>query len=108
MTIRDKIKERLNAAPASFYVKEWDENIYCVPLSCGEMSKLQSKHSKFLSNLTGEAMVDLIILKSLTKDGDKMFDLEDKPYLLRENMAVISSVSAQILGAQTSEDYEKN
>jgi uncharacterized protein (UPF0264 family) len=108
MTIRDKIKERLNAAPVSFYVKEWDENIYCTPLSCGEMSKIQSKHPNFLSNLTGEAMADLIILKSLNKDGEKMFDLEDKPYLLRENMALISSVSAQIIGAQISEDYEKN
>jgi len=108
MTIRDKIKERLNAAPASFYVKEWDESVYCTPLTCGETSKLQQKHPNFLSNFTGEAQVDLILLKSLTKDGEKMFDLEDKPYLLRENMAVISSVAAQLIGAQFSEDYEKN
>jgi hypothetical protein len=108
MTIRDKIKGRLSAAPASFYVEEWEEKIYCTPLSCGEMSKLQGKHQNFLTNLTGDAMVDLILLKALDKDGEKMFDLEDKPYLLRENMAVISSVSAQILGAQTTEDYEKN
>jgi len=108
MTIRDKIKERLNAAPVSFHVEEWDEVIYCTPLSCGEMSKIQSKHQNFLSNLTGDAMVDLILLKALDKDGEKLFGLEDKPYLLRENMAVISSVAANIIGAQISEDHEKN
>ena len=108
MTIRDKIKERLNAAPASFYVKEWDSTIYCTPLTCGETSKLQAKHPDFLTKFSGDAQVELIIMKSLDKNGEKIFDLEDKPYLLRENMTVISTVSSQIVGAQISEDYEKN
>lgn len=108
MTIRDKIKERLNNAPTSFYVKEWDEKVYCTPLTCGELNKLQSKHPNFLSNVSGDAQVDLILMKAMTAEGEKMFDLEDKPILLRESMTVISSVAFGILGSQTSEDYEKN
>ena len=108
MSIRDKIKERLNVAPNSFYVEEWDEKVFATPLSCGDMSKLQSKHPNFLGNMSGEAMVDLILLKALNSEGEKMFDLEDKPILLRESMSVISSVVAGILGSQTTEDYEKN
>ena len=108
MTIRDKIKERLNAAPTSFYVEEWDEKIFATPLSCGELSKLQVKHQDFFSNMTAEAMVDLLILKALNADGEKLFDLEDKPYLLRESMTVISGVVAGVLGSKQAEDYEKN
>lgn len=108
MSIRDKIKERLSVSPVSFFVEEWDETIYVLPLSCGEMSKLQNKHSNFINNLTGDAMVDLILMKAMNKDGEKLFGLEDKPYLLRESMTVISSVAVKILGAQVSEDYEKN
>jgi hypothetical protein len=108
MSIRDKIKERLSSAPKAVYIEEWDETIYVKPLNCGEMSKLQNRHKDFLSNMTGEAMVDLILMKALDKDGEKAFDLEDKPYLLKESMSVIGSVAAGILGSQTSEDYEKN
>lgn len=108
MTIREKIKDRLKSEPKSLYVEAWDETIYVTPISCGEMSKLQKRHPDFLTNLHGEAMVDLIITKALTKDGEKAFDLEDKPYLLREQMSVISTVAAGILGSQIDEDYEKN
>ena len=108
MSIRDKIKARLNSEPAGIFIDEWDETVYVTPITCGEMSKLQSRHENFLSNLTGEAMVDLIITKALTSDGEKMFTIEDKPILLRETMTVISSLAAGILGAQVSEDHEKN
>jgi hypothetical protein len=108
MNIRDKLKERLNVSPISFYVKEWDETVYCTPLSCGDMTQIQKRHPDFLSNLTGEAMVDLIIRKLTNADGEKLFDVADKGYLLGESMVVISSVAANIIGAQASEDYEKN
>jgi hypothetical protein len=108
MSIRDKIKERLSVAPASFYVDEWDETIYCYPLSCKEMGELQSKHKSFLMDMSPEAMVDLIQKKALDKDGEKLFGIEDKTYLMREQMALISSVVARILGSQIDEDYEKN
>ena len=74
MTIREKIKDRLKSEPKSLYVEAWDETIYVTPISCGEMSKLQKRHPDFLTNLHGEAMVDLIITKALTKDGEKAFD----------------------------------
>lgn len=108
MAIRDKIKERLSVSAKSFHIDEWDEDIYCTPISCGEMSKLQKRHPSFLTNMDGEAMVDLILSKALDSNGDKLFTLEDKPYLLREEMTVISSVAVGILGSQTSEDHEKN
>ena len=108
MSFNDKLRERVSKQAKSFYVEAWDETFYATPLSCGEMSKLQKRHPNFLQSMDGEAMVDLLILKCLTKDGEKAMDLADKPLLLKESMSVISSVAAAILGSQLEEDAAKN
>lgn len=108
MSIHDKIKERISQEPKSFYVEEWDETIFATPLTCGEMSKLQKRHPNFLTAMEGESMVDLIIMKCLDKEGEKLFTLEHKPHLLRETLSVISAVAGKILNSQLEVDYEKN
>jgi len=109
MSVIDKIKSRISSQPASFYVDEWETTIYCRPLTCGEMSDLQRKHPKFPSEMTGDAMVDLLIRKARDKDDNKMFTLEDKPILLRESTTTVSSIVSRILSAQISvEEAEKN
>ena len=70
---------------------------------------LQRKHKDFLSNMTITGMVDLIINKAEDADGKRLFTLEDKMYLMKESVALISDVAAQMFGdIQTVEDAEKN
>ena len=109
MGLRDKLRERLSNNTQSFYVEEWDETIYATPLSCGDTAKMQGKHPEFPFKLTSDAMVDLLLLKCLDAQGDKVFTLEDKPILLRQDMGSISTVVGMILGVTyTVEDAEKN
>ena len=55
------------------------------------------------------AMVDLIILKAEDKEGEKLFTLEDKPFLMREQILIVSTVAAQMFAGITSvEEQEKN
>jgi hypothetical protein len=108
MSINEKLKDRIKQEPKAFYVEEWDETIYCTPISCGEMGKLQKRHPDFISNMTGEAMVDLLMAKCLNDQGEKLFTLDEKPLLLRESMAVISTVVGAVLGSQIDGGVEKN
>jgi len=83
--------------------------LYAGELLCGEFNKLQRKHPDFLNNQTIEALVDLIIMKAETDQGDKAFDLDDKPILMRQPLTTVSNVAAQLMGSlDTIEDAEKN
>jgi hypothetical protein len=108
MDLLDKLKERTSHDLTKIYIEDWDETIYVKPLTCGEMTKLQKKHGDFLANPTGEAMADLIILKALDADGNRMMTAEHKPFLMRERMNVVSAVAGEIVGAQTEEVDPKN
>lgn len=95
-------------------VAEWGEDgkaleIFASTLTCHDVDRLQRKHKDFLNNMTIEAMVDLIILKAETADGEKMFTLEDKPHLMREPILLVSRVAGEVFGSVLSvEDQEKN
>ena len=109
MGLRDKLKQRLGNSTQSFYVEEWDETIFASPLSCGDTTKMQGKHPEFPFKLSSDAMVDLLLLKCLDANGGKVFTLEDKPILLRQDLGSISTVVGQIMGVTyTIEDAEKN
>jgi hypothetical protein len=59
--------------------------------------------------MTVDGMVDLIIMKAETKDGNKAFTLEDKPFLMREEVNIIATLSAKMFGDVVSvEEQEKN
>lgn len=84
-------------------VLEWgDENepmvLFATPLNAGEFSRLQKKHPNFLTNMTIEGLVDLIIMKALDEDGEKAFDVGDKPILMRQPVNVVSEVAGQLMG----------
>jgi uncharacterized protein YheU (UPF0270 family) len=67
------------------------------------------KASRLLNNQTIEALVDLIIMKAETDQGDKAFDLDDKPILMRQPLTTVTNVAAQLMGSlDTIEDAEKN
>ena len=113
MSIAKRIAER-TSVKQHIEVAEWGEDgkpeiVYFGPLLAGELNRIQRKHPNFLQSASFEAMVDLIILKAENGQGEKLFTLEDKPILMREEVAVISSVAAALMGGATSpEDHEKN
>jgi len=84
------------------------EKVYFGPLLAGELNRIQRKHPTFLQSASFEAMVDLIILKAENGQGEKLFTLEDKPVLMREEVSVISSVAAEMMGGTSVEEHEKN
>jgi hypothetical protein len=53
-------------------------------------------------------MVDLIVLKAENGQGEKLFTLEDKAVLMREEVAVISTVAAALMSGTSAEEAEKN
>jgi hypothetical protein len=84
------------------------EKVYFGPLLAGELNRIQRKHPTFLQSASFEAMVDLIILKAENGQGEKLFTLEDKPVLMREEVSVISSVAAELMSGTNVEEHEKN
>ena len=81
-------------------VQEWGEDeplvIYSGSLTCSDVDRLQRKHKDFMSNPSVAAMVDLLIMKAENKNGDKLFNLEDKPFLMREPVVLISTIAGQM------------
>ena len=110
----EQIRAKTSSQRARIEVSEWGDDeapmvLYVAPLLCGEFNRLQKKHPDFLNNQTIEALVDLIIMKAQDAEGEKVFDLEDKPILMRQPVTVVSNVAAGLMGdMQTVEDAEKN
>ena len=114
MSLAQAIADSKNTNRRSIEVSDWQIGgasvvLYCGAITAGDIDKLQRKHKDFLNNMTMAGMVDLIILKAETKDGEKAFTLEDKPILMRESVSVIADLAGQMFSDVTSvEDYEKN
>ena len=108
MSLHEKLKELVNKETKSFYCEELDMTFWSSQISTSEMIKLQEKHGNFYDTMSLNAFIDLIMIKALDKDGNKAFTLEDKPLLLRVSPNVIYSIGGGILGAQLTEDQEKN
>lgn len=110
----EQIRAKTSSQRSRIEVPEWGDDdapmvLFSGPLLCGEFNRLQKKHPDFLSNQTIEALVDLILMKAQDQDGEKMFDLEDKPILMRQPVSVVSTVAAGLMGDMSSvEDAEKN
>jgi hypothetical protein len=112
MSIAERIKAR-TSVKRHIDVAEWGEEgkperVHFGPLLAGELNRIQRKHPTFLQSASFEAMVDLIVLKAENGQGEKLFTLEDKPVLMREEVSVISTVAAEMMSAPSVEDHEKN
>jgi hypothetical protein len=112
MSIAKRIAER-TSNKRHIDVAEWGddgkpEKVYYGPLLAGELNRIQRKHPNFLSSTSFDAMVDLIILKAENGQGEKLFTLEDKPILMREEVSVISMVAAAFMSGESVEEQEKN
>ena len=85
-------------------VPEWgligDKSIYSKPFNMSEKSKL----FKGANDSDLNVLIDVIITKSLTKDGDKMFTLEHKmPFKLKADTDVIAKVANAIMLSDSSD-----
>lgn len=112
MSIAKRIAER-TSSKKHIEVAEWGEpgkpeKVYYGPLLAGELNRIQRKHPTFLSSAGLEAQVDLIILKAENGQGEKLFTLEDKAVLMREEVGVISTVAAAFMSGTSVEESEKN
>jgi hypothetical protein len=95
----DKLETRL------IEVEEWDTVIYCTPFTMAEKKSLW----KFAKGDDFEFMVRTLILKSLDKDGNKMFDISDKIKLMSNvSPDVITRVVGEISASQSIEEQEGN
>ena len=84
-------------------VEEWgltgDKAIYSKPFNMLEKAKLFKGANESDLNV----LIDVIIAKSLTKDGEKMFDLEHKmKFKIKADTDVIAKVATAIMS--TSDD----
>ena len=114
MSIAEKIAaKRAEKELGSFEVEEWGDDgkpltLFLTDVAARDMSKIQKKHKDFINNPTMDAMVDMIILKAMTKEGEKAFDVGDKFILMGEPLNVIAKVFGAIFETVSVEEQEKN
>ena len=108
MSLLDKLKEAIEFDNIEIEVPAWEETFYVSPLSVQELSKLQKRFPDFLINTSIEAAVELIMMKAMTKDGEKAFTLEHKPFLLKQRATIIMQFYGALVGTAIQEDHEKN
>ena len=92
-------------------VPEWglvgDKAIYCKPFNMLEKQKI----FKGASGTDLIVLIDVIIEKALTKDGDKMFNASHVlSFKTKADTNVIADVATKIMGTgnENIEDYKKN
>jgi len=115
MGFAKELRERRNVEAREVVVPEWgddsgDFKLYCKPITCADLNILQKKYPDFLENTTVEAMVDLILIKALDKDGKKIFaPLQDRKDLMEEETAIISDIANQMFSEiETQDELAKN
>ena len=93
-------------------VPEWKDEagnpsiIYWNPINLSEKNKLFRK-SDNLNDVS--ILADILIMKSLDKDGNKLFTLEDKIALMHKvDSDVLSRVATEMVKAITPEEVNKN
>jgi len=89
-------------------VPEWglegERAIYVRPFTMNEKAKIFKGANESDLNV----LVDVIIQKSETKDGEKMFDLSHKPkFKMKADTDVISRVASEILAQDSIQDLKK-
>ena len=89
-------------------VPEWglegDKAIYVKPFTMNEKAKIFKGANESDLNV----LVDVIITKAETKDGEKMFDIGHKPkFKIKADTDVISRVASEILSQDTISDIKK-
>ena len=113
MSVIDRVKTHFETLQTiTIEVPEWkDEDgkpsvIYWNPINLFEKNKLFKK-SENLSDVS--ILADIVIMKSLDKDGKKIFKLDDKMDLLTKvDSDVLSRVATAMVQVISPEEVKKN
>lgn len=115
MGLAKELRARRKQSRRKIEVEEWaDESgpfaLFCRPLTCYDLNELQKRHPQVMQNPSIAAMVDLIVMKAESKDGDKLFtSAEDRLDLMGEETTVVSGIANEMFGTiEAFEDVEKN
>lgn len=108
----DGIREHYSSLDTQIIeVPEWglvgDKAIYTKPFNMLEKQKI----FKGATNTDLLVLIDVIITKALTKDGDKMFDDTQKmAFRTKADTNIIAEVATKIMGTENAdlEDNKKN
>lgn len=112
MKIIDRAKSHFESLGVqSIEVPEWqDENgkpsiIYWQPITLAEKKKLFNK----TENLNDAGLLaDVVVMKALDKDGNKLFSLEDKLALNHKvDSDVLSKIAVAMVQTPSAEDLKK-
>jgi hypothetical protein len=70
--------------------------LYAKPLTGRDMDRVMARHKNFAASPTVEAVIDLLIMKVETDDGEKAFDPTSKPFLVKMPVEWINRVRAAL------------
>lgn len=70
--------------------------LFALPLTALEIDKLMRRHPDFSTRPSMSAMVDLIISKAEDEQGEKAFDVGDKPLLMKQTINWINGVRSAL------------
>ena len=113
MSVIDRAKSHFeNLGTQSVEVPEWEDDdgkptiLYWNPITLSEKNKLFRKSD----NLTDVSILaDVVVMKSLDKDGNKVFKLEDKLSLMHKvDSDVLSRIATSMVQAVTPDEVKKN
>ena len=113
MKIIERAKSHFeNLGVQSIEVPEWKDDdgnasvVYWNPITLSEKNKL-FKNSSNLSDVS--ILADIVVMKALDKEGNKIFTLEDKLVLLHKvDSDVLSRLATAMVQAITPDEVKKN
>ena len=83
--------------------------IWCTLINAGDVEVIHKKHKDFINSPSLGGMVDLIIRKAENEQGEKLFTLEDRSFLMKIDINVISEIGGEMFNTiESIEDLEKN
>jgi|TARA_B110000977_G_scaffold5083_1_gene7279 hypothetical protein len=115
MGLAKELRGRRTVEAREVLVPAWGDEtgafkLYCRSITCYDLDVLQKKHPNFLQNTTIGAMVDLIVMKAMDENDQKLFNSgEDRMDLMGEETGVISEIANQMFSdIESVEAHEKN
>ncbi|HAS23826.1 MAG TPA: hypothetical protein DCR51_12060 [Idiomarina loihiensis] len=115
MGLAKELRSRRTVESREVLVPAWGDEagafkMYCRSITCYDLDVLQKKHPNFLQNTTIGAMVDLIVMKAIDENDQKLFNSgEDRMDLMGEETNVISEIANQMFSdIESVEAHEKN
>lgn len=114
MSLAKELLERFQSERKSFEVPEWAGSdgspfiIYFSHFKAFEMDRVARKHPGFWNEMTMAGMAEVIIMKAEDKDGNKLFSLDDKKFLMDHPPQFISRIGGAMMLNESVEEKEKN